>query len=109
MSNGVAQLCCGGETLIRNGLVVGNDKIQRWFANGVLHREDGPAVEYADGTKFWYRDGKYHREDGPAIVWPSWYVHGERLGRGAEGFWNLWDRLTDEQRGSSTLLRYLPR
>ena len=22
--------------------------------NGKLHREDGPAIEYADGNKFWY-------------------------------------------------------
>ena len=22
--------------------------------NGKLHREDGPAVEYANGSKFWY-------------------------------------------------------
>ena len=34
---------------------------------GHFHRDDGPAIEYADGTKYWYRDGKLHREDGPAI------------------------------------------
>ena len=33
----------------------------------ILHRENGPAVEYADGSKFWVIDGKRHREDGPAI------------------------------------------
>ena len=26
--------------------------------NGVLHRDDGPAVEYVDGSKFWYRNGE---------------------------------------------------
>jgi hypothetical protein len=31
-----------------------------------LHREYGPAVEFADGTKCWYKNGKPHREDGPA-------------------------------------------
>ena len=25
------------------------------------HREDGPAVEYADGDKAWYKNGKLHR------------------------------------------------
>ena len=25
-----------------------------WFLNGELHREDGPAIEYADGSKSWY-------------------------------------------------------
>lgn len=42
-----------------------------------LHSLDGPAVEYADGTKSWCQDGKLHRTDGPAIVYPSgtkqWY------------------------------------
>ena len=32
-----------------------------------LHREDGPAIEWADGLKEWYKNGKRHREDGPAI------------------------------------------
>ena len=30
----------------------------RWLLNGKLHREDGPAIEYANGTKEWYVDGK---------------------------------------------------
>ena len=38
-----------------------------WIQNGNLHREDGPAVEYANGNKYWYQNGKLHREDGPAI------------------------------------------
>jgi hypothetical protein len=40
---------------------------KEWFLNGKLHREDGPAIIYADGTKFWYLNGKLHREDGPAV------------------------------------------
>ena len=27
---------------------------------GKLHREYGPAVEYADGEKFWYYNGQRH-------------------------------------------------
>jgi hypothetical protein len=38
-----------------------------WYLNRKLHREDGPAVEYANGDKEWYLNGKHHREDGPAI------------------------------------------
>ena len=34
----------------------------------ILHREDGPAVEYASGIKLWYINGKLHREDGPAVI-----------------------------------------
>ena len=30
--------------------------------NGKLHREDGPAVEDANGTKFWYLNGKEYTE-----------------------------------------------
>ena len=50
---------------------------------GQLHREDGPAVEHADGTKFWYVNDKRHREDGPAIEYSngikSWYINGQQL------------------------------
>ena len=54
-----------------------------WYFNGQLHREDGPAVEWADGTKYWHFNGKIHREDGPAIEWASgskyWFLNGEEL------------------------------
>ena len=54
-----------------------------WFLNGKLHREDGPAIEYANGTKFWYLNGKRHREDGPAIKWANedkfWYLNDKEL------------------------------
>ena len=35
---------------------------------GHYHREDGPAVEYVDGSKEWFIEGKHHREGGPAII-----------------------------------------
>lgn len=35
--------------------------------NGVPHREDGPAIEFQNGTKSWYLHGKRHRTNGPAI------------------------------------------
>ena len=35
---------------------------------GQLHRTDGPAVEYTNGSKEWYINGKLHREHGPAII-----------------------------------------
>jgi hypothetical protein len=51
-----------------------------WFINGLRHREDGPAIEYQDGTKAWFINDKRHREDGPAIVYynnaKSWYLNG---------------------------------
>ena len=66
----------------------------------------------ADGVEWWLKDDKLHREDGPASTTyqnTNWYFHGEHLGWDGEGFWKLWDLLTPEQRGSPTLLRYLPR
>ena len=33
--------------------------VKEWRINGKLHREDGPAVEYPDGTKLWYYNDKW--------------------------------------------------
>jgi len=49
-----------------------------------LHREDGPAKEYEDGTKAWFLNNKRHREDGPAIEYGDdgggdWYINGWRI------------------------------
>jgi hypothetical protein len=52
-----------------------------WYLNGKLHREDDPAVEYSDGTKYWYLNGEPHRENGPAIERSDgtkrWYLNGK--------------------------------
>ena len=49
---------------------------------GELHREDGPAIEFASGDKCWYFNGKWHREDGPAIEYTDgdkhWYLNGQK-------------------------------
>jgi hypothetical protein len=45
------------------------DKI--WYRNDQCHREDGPAIVYADGTKWWCRNHQQHREDGPAIEYSN--------------------------------------
>ena len=59
---------------------------KRYYSNKqmtVLNREDGPAVEFANGFKEWHVNGKLHREDGPAFeyadVYKSWWVNGLRL------------------------------
>lgn len=41
---------------------LGNDD-----SNGVLHCEDGPAVENLNGYKSWWQNGIRHRIDGPAV------------------------------------------
>jgi hypothetical protein len=54
-----------------------------WYLNGKRHREDGPAMEYANGDKLWYLNGLLHRVDGPAIEWAdgykSWWVDDEKI------------------------------
>ena len=53
------------------------------WIHGKLHREDGPAVEYARGDKEWFFNDKLHREDGPAVEYVNgtklWYINGEEL------------------------------
>ena len=52
-----------------------------WWLNGKRHREDGPAIEYADGDRYWFLNGKLHREDGPAIEHSNgsreWWLNGK--------------------------------
>jgi hypothetical protein len=54
-----------------------------WLLNDQYHREDGPAIEHADGGTVWLLNDQYHREDGPAIEFAEgdarWYLHGKRL------------------------------
>ena len=51
--------------------------------DGEFHRENGPAIEMADGTTIWMLRNKLHREDGPALIMPTkrisyWYVNNEQ-------------------------------
>ena len=54
-----------------------------WYIDDKLHREDGPAVEYTNGRKAWFINGKLHREDGPAVEYANggkeWYLNGKEL------------------------------
>ncbi len=56
---------------------------KEWYQNGKFHRVDGPAVEWANGDKAWYQNGKFHREDGPAIEYANggkeYWINGQRL------------------------------
>ena len=56
---------------------------KEWYKNGEIHREDGPAIELADGRKFWYKNNKLHREDGHAFEWlesKTWYLNAKCYG-----------------------------
>ena len=55
---------------------------QEWYRNGELHREDGPAVIDGNNYQVWYRNGELHREDGPAIIdgdYQEWWVDGKEI------------------------------
>lgn len=71
--------------------MIWDDGTKAWYVNGQLHREDGPAVEYADGSRSWYFNGKLHRVGGPAIECSDgdreWLVYGKRL---TEEEYNVW-------------------
>ena len=62
--------------------IIYDDGSTRWYLNGHLHREDGPAIEYLDGNKVWYLNGKLHRLDGPAFEHKNgtkeWYLNGKQ-------------------------------
>ncbi|MEJ2031696.1 MAG: hypothetical protein P8Y63_01350 [Deltaproteobacteria bacterium] len=90
--------------------VISTSRAVMWRRDGLLHREDGPAYERADGTRRYYKQGLLHREDGPAVVHPDgtclWFRHGVLcredgppvvFGNGArEWFWGTTSYLEEE-------------
>ena len=52
---------------------------REWTQDGLLHKEDGPAIIHADGMRIWCRRNRLHREDGPACTWPDgrreWWIN----------------------------------
>lgn len=56
-------------------LLIDKDGDRFWYnAEIKLHRENSPAVEFANGHKEWYVNGLLHRIDGPAVE----YVNGNK-------------------------------
>jgi hypothetical protein len=51
------------------------------YKGRIIHRVDGPALIFDNGSKFWYLNGECHREDGPAVITAdgtiSWYLNGD--------------------------------
>ncbi len=58
-----------------------HNHITEWYLYGKLHREDGPAKTFPDGSTEWYFYDKLHRENGPAKTFPDgsteWYLNGK--------------------------------
>ena len=59
------------------------DGTKDWYQNGQLHRTDVPAIERSNGTKEWFQNGQRHRADGPAVVFEDgdkrWCINGKYL------------------------------
>ena len=56
-----------------------NNNIKPW---NNFNKQAGIIYAYTNGTKYWYLNGKLHREDGPACEWAdghkSWYLNGKK-------------------------------
>ena len=59
-----------------------------WYLNGKLHRRNGPAIEWPNGSKMWFLNGRHHREDGPAIETPVVLIDKKRAGGIKEWYLN---------------------
>ena len=42
---------------------VENEGTKRYWKDGWLHRDDGPAIEYKNGRKYWYIEQKEYTEE----------------------------------------------
>jgi hypothetical protein len=77
------------------------DGTRKWWLNGELHRQDGPAVEWSDGSREWYLNGELHRQDGPAIELPNgtcaWWLNGKRF-KNCERFLKALEKTVSEKR-----------
>lgn len=54
----------------------------QWCKDGLAHRDDGPAIYHKDHYEIWCQNGNRHRLDGPAVIFykegrSAWYQNGE--------------------------------
>ena len=60
----------------------GNGSQQEWMLYGKRHRNGGPAVTTDYGHEEWWSNDRRHRLDGPAVIWPGgskeWWQYGLR-------------------------------
>lgn len=97
---------------------------ESFYINGYRHREVGPAeIRYYYDFRSIQRESFYshnslHREVGPAVIRyyadgsidaEEFCLYGVRLGFGKEGFWCLWDRLSNKQRLTPEFLKCMMR
>jgi len=69
---------------MRTYKVTVTDKVTEWYnKSNQLHRENGPAIEWANGDKSYYINGELHRENGAALEWAdgdkAYYINDQFL------------------------------
>jgi hypothetical protein len=111
MKNGLIQYPNGTKRWFKDGQLHRDDGPavehksgdRSWFKNGQRHREDGPAIEWANGYRSWYKDGKLHKEDGPAVIWAigecEWFINGQRYS------FNEWCEASNQSPMEKAMLR----
>jgi len=53
--------------------------LKSWYKKGKKHREDGPAIEFSEGTNFWYIEDKlYLPEKLSELIDSSFYLGKEK-------------------------------
>ena len=72
-------------------------KGQEYRKDGLLHREDGPARIYTNGTRQWFKNGFLHRDDGPAVEANYeycnkivYYQHGKKHNEKGPAYVEVW-------------------
>lgn len=84
--------------------------------DGYLHRLDGPAMLYNDGSYEWYKNGIFHRIDGPAVYYINgpvidWWINGNKITKVVNKWMtenNISYPFTNESR-TLYLLQFVPR
>ena len=64
------------------------DGSQQWCSNGELHRIGGPAEVFADGAENWCENGRHHRAGAPAVIRTSECAFPD----GVEEWWDRGER-----------------
>jgi hypothetical protein len=113
LPNGNKEWWLNGKLHHTNGPAIEwTDGHKEWWLNGKPHRTDGPAIERTNGIKEWWFRGKRHRTDGPALECANgtnvWWFYEKMLGYEDEGFWALWELLSEEERSDWKLLQWAP-
>jgi len=66
--DGTIEYTYGGILHNSKGPAIVSGKYKEWWFYGLKHRENGPAIEYEDGSEEWWFYGLRHRKNKPAVI-----------------------------------------